>query len=151
WSNQPPHPEWDRLATLLLEAGADPNDAQTLYNRHFEEDDDHLKQLFAYGLGQDKGGPWLKRLNDPSVDPSSLLVIELCAAAQHNFLERVKLLVDHGMDVNARGLRNSRTPYEEALRAGHHAIAEYLLSADSACSALIVVASLALESLRVEH
>jgi len=127
WSNQPPHPEWDRLATLLLEAGADPNDAQTLYNRHFEQNDDHLKQLFAYGLGQDKGGPWLKRLNDPSVNPSSLLVIELCAAAQHDFLERVKLLVDHGVDVNTRGLRNSRTPYEEALRSGHHAIAEYLL------------------------
>ena len=54
-------------------------------------------------------------------------MIELCAAAQHNFFERVKLLVDHGVDVNTRGLRNSRTPYEEALRAGHHAIAEYLL------------------------
>jgi ankyrin repeat protein len=31
------------------------------------------------------------------------------------------------VDVNTRGLRNSRTPYEEAMRAGHHAIAEYLL------------------------
>jgi ankyrin repeat protein len=127
WSNQPPHPECDRLASVLLEAGADPNDAQTLYNRHFEENDDHLKLLFRYGLGQDKGGPWLKRLNDPFFNPSSLLVIELCAAAQHNFFSRVKLLVEHGVDVNTPGLRNRRTPYEEALRGGHHAIVEYLL------------------------
>jgi ankyrin repeat protein len=127
WSNQPPHPECDRLASVLLEAGADPNDAQTLYNRHFEENDDHLKLLFRYGLGRDKGGPWLKRLNDPFFNPSSLLVIELCAAAQHNFFGRVQLLVEHGVDVNTPGLRNRRTPYEEALRGGHHAVAEYLL------------------------
>ena len=35
WRQQPPHPECDALARLLLDAGADPNDSQTLYNRHF--------------------------------------------------------------------------------------------------------------------
>jgi ankyrin repeat protein len=127
WPNQPPHPQCEALARLLLEAGADPNDSQALYNRHFEENDDHLKLLFEYGLGRDKGGPWLKRLNDPRLNPSSLLVIELCAAASHGFFGRVKLLVEHGVDVNARGLRNNRTAYEEALRAGRHAVADYLL------------------------
>jgi len=33
--NQPPHQHSLALARLLLEAGADPNDSQTLYNRHF--------------------------------------------------------------------------------------------------------------------
>ena len=64
WPNQPPHPDCERLARLLLEAGADPNDAQTLYNRHFQENDDHLKLLFSFGLGRDKGGPWVRRLTD---------------------------------------------------------------------------------------
>ncbi len=128
WPNQPPHAECDALAKLLLAAGADPNDAQTLYNRHFRKNNDHLKLLFAYGLGRDKQGPWLTRLNDPSFNPSSLLVIELCAAAQHNFSERVQLLIGHGVDVNTPGLRNGRTPYEEAVRAGNHEVAEYLLN-----------------------
>lgn len=127
WSNQPPHPECDTLARLLLDAGADPNDSQTLYNRHFSPNDDHLELLFAYGLGQEKGGPWIGRLNDRFVTPASLLVIELCAAARHGFFERVKLLMEHGVDVNARSRRTARTPYEEAVRAGHPDVAEYLV------------------------
>jgi ankyrin repeat protein len=127
WPNQPPHPHCDAMARLLLDAGADPNDAQTLYNRHFKAADDHFTLLFAYGLGRDKGGPWIRRLNDPLFTPASLLVIELCAAAQHGFFDRVKLLVGHGVDVNARSRRTGRTAYEEALRAGHHEIANYLV------------------------
>ena len=127
WPNQPPHPDCEALARLLLEAGADPNDAQTLYNRHFKRDDDHLKLLFTYGLGRERGGPWLSRLHDDESKLDSLLVQQLCWAAIHNFLDRVKLLIEHGIDVNAPSRRSGRTAYEEALRAGHHSIAEYLL------------------------
>jgi ankyrin repeat protein len=45
----------------------------------------------------------------------------------HGFSERVKLLVERGVDVNTPSLRDGRTAYEEALRAGHQATAEYLL------------------------
>jgi ankyrin repeat protein len=127
WPNQPPHLECNALARLLLDAGADPNDGQTLYNRHFKDNDDHLKLLFAYGLGQEKDSPWIRRLNDPFFTPASMLVVELCAAAQHSFFNRVKLLVQHRVDVNARSRRTGRTPYEEAVRAGHHDIAEHLI------------------------
>jgi ankyrin repeat protein len=127
WTHQPPHSDCEALAQLLLGAGADPNDAQTLYNRHFKDNDDHLKLLFAYGLGQDQHGPWIARLNDPFFNPTGLLAIELGWAVQHNFFERVKLLLGRGVDVNARSRRTGRTPYEEALRAGHREIGDYLL------------------------
>ena len=125
--NQGPHQHWEALARLLLDAGADPNDGQTLYNRHFNQGDEHLKLLFSYGLGLDKGGPWFERLGEGTQSPARLLVEELWSAARKNFPERVKLLVDRGADVNTPGLRDGRTPYEAAVRAGNHEIAEYLL------------------------
>lgn len=128
WPNQPPHPECDALARLLLDAGADPNDSQTLYNRHFRPNDDHLKLLFSYGLGRDTRGPWLKRLGGENAAPTSMLVQQLCWAAKHDFPDRVTLLVEQGVDVNAPGPREGRTPYEEALRAGHRDVADYLLA-----------------------
>jgi ankyrin repeat protein len=123
--NMPPHAQRDALAKLLLDAGADPNDEQTLYNRHFHADDGHFHILFAYGLGEDKGGPWLQRF-ERMHRPSQMLVEELWSAARKNFFERVKLLVAHGVDVNGRSFRDSRTAYESALSHGNGAIAEYL-------------------------
>jgi ankyrin repeat protein len=128
WPNQPPHPDCDALARLLLDAGADPNDAQALYNRHFHDDDSHLTLLFEYGLGQEKGGPWLTRLGGENATPRLILAQQLCWAAIHNFPKRVTLLVEHGVDVNTPSLRDGRTAYESALRAGHHSTAEYLLA-----------------------
>jgi ankyrin repeat protein len=127
WDNQPPHPDCDALAALLLDAGADPNDSQTLYNRHFKSDDDHLKILFAGGLGQPVRGPWPKRLGDRAESPSRMLVQQLCWAAAHRFPARVRLLVEHGVDVNTPSLRDGLTPYQHALRAGDLAIADFLV------------------------
>ena len=124
--NNPPHPHRDELATLLLDAGADPNDGQTLYNRHFRDSDDHLTLLFWYGLGQDKRGPWFRRLGERATSPSRMLVEELWSAAKNNRPARVALLIEHGVDVNTPGLRDGRTPYEAAMREGHVAIADYL-------------------------
>jgi ankyrin repeat protein len=127
--NQLAHPRDLELARLLLDAGADPNDSQTLYNKHFEENDDHLTLLLAYGLGRDTNGPWQRRLGERSTSPKSWLVQELCWAAMHNFPARVRLLVEHGavVDINGQSPRTGRTAYEEALRAGHRHIASYLL------------------------
>lgn len=126
-NNQPPHDQCEALARLLLEAGADPNDGQTLYNRHFEENDDHLRILFDYGLGEDKHGPWFQLLGDKIQSPARMLIEELWAAARKNYRRRVTLLLAHGTDVNTPGVRDGRTPYEAAVRAGNREIAEELL------------------------
>lgn len=124
--NELPHPRCDALAPLLLDAGADPNDTQTLYNRHFEPNDDHLRLLFSYGLGRDRGGPWI-RLAGPSFSLSTMLAEQLCWAALHGFPDRVRLLVEHGVDVNAPSPRDGRTAYEQAVLNGHPGIAAYLV------------------------
>ncbi len=54
---QPWHPHAIAFARLLLESGADPNDGQTLYNRMFGSNNDHLVLLFQHGLGRDTEGP----------------------------------------------------------------------------------------------
>src|SRR5262249_7045493 len=43
---QPPHPHWLAFARVLLDAGAEANDGQALYNRMFEPGDEHLVLLF---------------------------------------------------------------------------------------------------------
>src|SRR4029453_10357084 len=50
--NTPPHQHALALARLLLEAGADPNHSQTLYNRQWSPADDHLELLGEDGLGR---------------------------------------------------------------------------------------------------
>jgi ankyrin repeat protein len=124
-NNQPPHPERDALARLLLDAGADPTDGQTLYNRHFRADDGHLVLLFEYGLGR-PGGPWITRFADRMGTPAHMLVEELWSAARKNLFAQVRLLVEHGTDVDGRSVRDGRTAYEAALLYGNAEIAEYL-------------------------
>jgi ankyrin repeat protein len=129
---QPPHPHWVEFARFLLEAGADPNDNQGLYNRMQYPNDEHLKLLFEYGLGKDQGGPWFKRFwqhwpyADAARSPADILAYQLRWAVGANYFDRVKLLVENGVDVNHPD--HGRTPYAEAVYAGHQQIADYLVA-----------------------
>ncbi len=96
---QPRHPHAVALGRLLLEAGAEPNDAQALYNRMFGSDNDHLELLLEFGLGAGNGGPWRRRLGDILEPPATLVRGQLAWAVAHGMAERVALLADHGVDI----------------------------------------------------
>jgi ankyrin repeat protein len=112
--NQPRHPQWEALARALLEAGADPNDEQTLYNRMFRPDDSHLELLFEFGL-----------------DDREELAGQLGWAVMHGMDARVELLVGHGVDpdteVGGRYELARRSAYAAARVGGHPSTARLLL------------------------
>jgi hypothetical protein len=136
---QPRHPHWQALGRLLLDAGADPNDAQALYNRMFEPDNSHLELLFEYGLGTGDGGPWKTRIEELTT-PAQMLRIQLRWAVEHHQPTRVRLLVEHGVDFHspfegdgpAWSPGDGRTPVELARLNGDTEIADYLLAQGAA-------------------
>jgi ankyrin repeat protein len=127
---QPWHPHAISFARQLLDAGADPNDGQTLYNRMFGTNDDHLVLLFEYGLGRDTQGPWHRLVGESLETPSEMLRSLLAWAITHDQRERVVLLAEHGVDVVSRFTeqRSPRhgTPIELALVSGHRELADQL-------------------------
>ena len=124
-AKQPPHPAAAELAQLVLAAGADANDAQTLYNRQFEPDDSHLVLLFAHGLGTGDGGVWARRLGEAADTPAAMLRHQLRWAIDHGMEARVRLLARHGTDLRSP-FEDGRTPVQRALLAGHPHLADLL-------------------------
>jgi ankyrin repeat protein len=134
--DQPAHPHGLALARLLLERGADANDAQTLYNRglggSWSDDTEHLELLFEFGLGSGDGGPWKARLGPTLQSPAQMLRDELATAALRGGPRRARLLLAHGAEVDGIGGHpafHGRTPYELALLHGHTEVADILSAA----------------------
>ncbi|MEY2425763.1 MAG: hypothetical protein QOI61_1335 [Actinomycetota bacterium] len=138
--NQSRHPHWMALARLLLGAGADPNDAQVLYNRQFEPGAEHLELLFEFGLGQGDGGPWKKMLTSAREAPSEMLRAQLRWAIHHDMRDRVRLLAENGVDLTTPfdderfGHCHGRTPAQFAALCGNAVIVK-TLAAHGAVSA----------------
>jgi hypothetical protein len=127
--DQPPHPAAIEIARMLLDAGADPNDNQALYNRWFRPENDHLELLFGYGLGEDRPSVWRDRLGTTYPTPEEMLGEQLRWAADHGYADRVRLLLDHGVDPDSRGyhpIYGSRSAAELAADAGHQDIVALL-------------------------
>jgi hypothetical protein len=108
---QPGHPHAVALATLLLEAGANPDDGQVLYNRMFASNDDHLELLLRFGLAD-----------------AELLRDQLGWAIAHDQRDRVGLLLARGADAGSP-LRDGRSPAESAAVNGVEEVLALLLAA----------------------
>ena len=109
---QPPHPAAAAMAERLLDAGADPADAQGLYNTHFLPASTWLERLLARGLAA-----------------SGELDFVLGQAAVQGFADRVQLLLAHGVSADGRNRYNQRTHLENAALEGHDHIVRALRAA----------------------
>lgn len=132
----PAHPQAIELATLLLEAGADPSDSQVLYNCGLQsppDSDEYLRLLLRYGLGTGTGGPWHERLAPAHPSPRESLDQELIQAVRKNLPGRVRLLLEHGADPSGPGLRHpadgGHTAWQWGTIGGNREIADLLAAA----------------------
>src|SRR5262247_803230 len=107
----PPHPQARALVELLLDAGADPNDEQALYNVHFLRDEGWLELLLTRGLREQVRLDYL-----------------LGASVKQGVAERVALVLAHGASPNGPAFYNKRTHLENALLLGHDLIAKMLVN-----------------------
>ncbi|RDL51517.1 hypothetical protein BLJAPNOD_02651 [Ensifer sp. M14] len=124
---QPEHPDCSAFAELLLKAGARANDSQALYNRMFEPDNTCLELLLRHGLSAKDRNNWLVREDGDLIENSQTVFdYQLAWALEKRMAERVRLLVEHGADVN-RTVKG-RTPYQWAVLGGHASLAEYLVA-----------------------
>ena len=121
----PPHPEAEALFDALLDAGADPNDPQGLYNTMFTEDDGWLRRLLARGLSAEHEINW-----DMGVEPRPrTLDFLLSSAVDRGLLERIDLLLEHGANPASTNPYNGRDLVLNARLAGHPEVVERLRGA----------------------
>ncbi|MEM7428717.1 MAG: ankyrin repeat domain-containing protein [Pseudomonadota bacterium] len=131
--NLPEHPDMKLFARVLLEHGANPNDSQAAYNRCFLPDNTCLEMLLEFGLTASDRNNWQVEHQGALVpNPNETLHFHLIHAIRSGFADRVRLLVNHGADINnpddtyATRVKG-RTPYEAALLMGFPEIADFLL------------------------
>ncbi len=132
----PPHPHELDLARILLEAGAEANDSQTIYNRGAgdiaRDDTAFLELLLDFGLGRGDGGPWRRRLGHEHQSPVEIAAEALQHAAEAGLEQRARLLLDRGVDPDRPGTHpgyEGRSPYEGAVLHGNLAVADLLAAA----------------------
>jgi hypothetical protein len=138
--DQPPHQNRLELARLLLEAGADANDSQAMYNCGPgcppPYDDDHLELLLEFGLGKGDGGPWHERMTTEHPTPLQLLGDELVFASSAGLTRRVELVLAQGIDPDGSGFGHpvfaGHRAYELAAVQGYDEIAALLRAAGAA-------------------
>ncbi len=126
---------------LLLQAGADPDDGESVYHASEVDDTSCLELLLAHGAtvkGTNAVGMALAAhhrhvlqvlLERGDLGPEDE---ELRPRLLHtNNVESARLLLAHGADVNARD-QHGLTPYDHAIRMGHDALAQLLADSGGA-------------------
>lgn len=121
----PEHPDCERFARMLLESGANPNDSQAAYNRMLAGDISCLKLLLEYGLSSTDKNNWLLKNGDElTAHPDNTLHYQFCHAIHTDDFDKLRLTVEHGVDVNQQ--QEGRSPYQMATLAGNQKFIEYL-------------------------
>jgi ankyrin repeat protein len=128
--DQPPHPQADALARLLLERGADPFDTQVLYNTSITRDDPAWLDTL-WGESERRGllGRWRTSTDGGGMGgvlQRSALDYLLGNAVAYNHLARAEWLLRHGADPNGPHAYSRRPLRVEALVSGHVEMAELL-------------------------
>jgi hypothetical protein len=114
------HRERLALGRLLLDAGAEANDAQLMYELGFAGDDPGpLELLYEFGLGRGEGGVWHRRLGSSLDTPAQLVEDELIRAAAGDWPRRLRLVLAHPVRFDGLG---SNHPIFEGLTAYEHAV-----------------------------
>jgi hypothetical protein len=132
----PPHHQELALVSLLLEAGAEANDSQTIYNRGAgdiaRDDTEFLELLLDFGLGHGDGGPWRRLLAHAHQTPTEIVAEALQHAAESGLERRTRLLLARGADPNIAGTHpgyRGRSPYAGAVLHGNMTVARLLADA----------------------
>src|SRR5262249_6093692 len=92
---QTPHPQARALATLLLDAGADPNDGQGLYDTCFRPEPEWIEFLASHGLSPQHRVNW-------GSSEETIFQLLLGSAARRGEAARVELLLRLGAPAQGR-------------------------------------------------
>ena len=127
--HQPPHPRAEKLARMLLTAGADPNDSQALYNQMFTEGSECLRLLLNFGLKNTHRNNWLVATKSGRYKSNSerTMDYQLRWAIENGHDERAVLLLQNGANPNTR-TSSYRSLYEAAALSGSTSVTRKLLS-----------------------
>jgi ankyrin repeat protein len=135
-AGQPPHPAAEALAVLLIERGADPYDAQALYNLSLGDDDLFwLDFLWSRSAQRGESRKW----TEPSARWPKIPIVDflLIMAVNRNHISRAQWALAHGANPRCQhpyyARRNLHT---EAIVNGHTQIADLLLQSGGLAATL---------------
>ena len=139
-SNQPPHPQAQDLALLLIDRGTDPYDPQALYNTSLWGDDTTWLE-FLWTQSEERGrlDSWRAAPATPKIGgavPMNALDYLLGNAVPANHLRRAEWLLAHGADANRLHPYSKRPLREEALVLGFEGLAALLVRYGAAATPL---------------
>ncbi|HET7923907.1 MAG TPA: ankyrin repeat domain-containing protein, partial [Rhodanobacteraceae bacterium] len=120
-----PHARAVELAELLIERGANPYDAQSLYNTSLSFDDTFWLD-FLYSRSAIAGGA--ERWRSSEAWPANGMLDYLIGnAVSRNHLKRTRWLLEHGAHATAKHFYNKRNLHTEAVLGGFTELAQLLL------------------------
>jgi ankyrin repeat protein len=123
----PEHPDAERIARMLLDRGADPNESQGIYDTslaYVGDDTRWLEILFEYGLTKDHPINWHFAPKEEARERIVDFALVMACSAGH--ARRVRCLLLRGADPNAVSRYDGHTCHQNAVLTGRLDIAELL-------------------------